>query len=282
VDLESANAPPVPEVALQRATVALLVLDADKRVSWVNDAACALVDRRPPELLGKSLTFLDTADVTARGGRSSDIWTPLPDPVEWRECRCRQRDGNEFSVLVHSGIVSDATGAAASYVLQMVDPARRRTADSREAAIPIIDTLTGLPTVVLLLDRLQHALARSERSGSVVAVLRLRFEVAKVDGARAVHIHRILLAVSRRLRAALRATDTVARSGEDGFILVFEEIDESEVRTVAGRVIDAVKAPFDIDGRRTPVIIRSGVSVGKAPFTNSQRLLDEAEAAVSQ
>jgi PAS domain S-box-containing protein len=274
-------APAVLEAALQQAAVGLALLDAEHLITWVNTAACTMLARTAEELIGVSPEFLEVPSAIndALADRPSDVWTPRPKPNEWRECRGWRPDGTEFPVMVHSGAVPDTTGHPASYLLQLVDPARCRTAATSDGHLPLVDSLTGLPGRSLLLDRLQHALARSERSGSAVAVVRLRFDMAQMDGGRPVHIRRVFLAASRRLQAALRATDTVAFVG-DGFILVCEEIIDSEVRTVADRVIEAVRAPFNLDGRPTPVTIRAGVAVGRAPVTSSNQLLDEAEADV--
>jgi GGDEF domain-containing protein len=94
-------------------------------------------------------------------------------------------------------------------------------------------------------------------------------------------MNQVLLAASRRLRSILRDTDTVSRAGEDGFILVCEEIADSEVQSVAARVVQAVGARFNIDGRLTPVTIRSGVAVGRGPGDTSSKMMAEAEAAVA-
>ena len=71
------------------------------------------------------------------------------------------------------------------------------------------------------------------------------------------------------------------RSGDDGFTLVCEEIADAEVQTVADRVIEAVGQRFNIDGRLTPVTIRSGVAVGRGPGSTSSWMMAEAEAAVT-
>ncbi len=274
------------ESALQQAAVAMVLLDADHRIIWVNTALCALASRSPDDVLGTTPDFIDvSAGVAGATVVAPDpIWVPRPDPDEWREARCRRPNGSEINVLIHSGALqpvdrdamAHATGRVAGHLLQVVDPSGCKVVDTGEGQAPLIDTLTGLPGRSLLLDRLQHALARSERSGSAVAVVRLRFDMDDVDGRRPVHTRRVFLAASRRLQAALRSTDTVAFVG-DGFILVCEEIADSEVRRVADRVIEAVRAPFNIDGRPTPVSIRAGVAVGRAPQANSHRLLDEAE-----
>jgi diguanylate cyclase (GGDEF)-like protein len=274
-------APPleVLEVALQQAVVGLALLDAQHTVIWANAAACVLVDRLPGEVLGATPDFLAICpDIADERSGSAGVWTPLSDPNAWRDCRCTRPDGTVFEVLVHSAAVPAASGRPASYLLQLVDPARSNTADNHLA---LTDPLTGLPSQALLIDRLQHALARSERNGSVVAVVRLRFELDPTDNSLPVHMSQVLLAASRRLRSALRDTDTVARAGADGFTLVCEEIADTEVQTVADRVIEAVGARFNIDGRLTPVTIRSGVAVGRGPGSTSSRMIAEAEAAMA-
>jgi GGDEF domain-containing protein len=267
------------EVALQRAAVALVLLDVGHRVTWVNGAASNLVDRSAGELIDVRPDFLveSSADERAEG---VEVWSPRRDPGGWRECRLRRRDGIEVPVLLHSVAVYNSEGQPTSYLLQLVDPARTPLTDSADAAALLTDPLTGLPTPLLLMDRLQTALIRSERAGSSVAVVRLRFQLEGDEEDRIGQINPILVAAARRLRAALRATDTVACAGRDGFTLICEDINASQVRTVADRVVEKMGTTFNIDGHRTPVTVRSGVAVGKGPLTTSSRLLDEAEAAL--
>jgi GGDEF domain-containing protein len=270
------------EVALQRAAVALILLDASHRVAWVNGAASNLVDRSPGELIDVRPDFLveSSADESADRAEGVEVWTPRPDPNGWRECRLMRRDGIEVPVLVHSAAVYKSDGRASSYLLQLVDPDRTPLADSADATALLTDPLTGLPTPLLLMDRLHTALIRSERAGSSVAVVRLRFQLEGDEDSHIGQLNPILVAAARRLRAALRATDTVACAGRDGFTLICEDISASQVRFVADRVVEKMGTTFNIDGHRTPVTVRSGVAVGKGPLTTSSRLLDEAEAAL--
>lgn len=270
------------EVALQRAAVALVLLDAGHKVAWVNGAASNLVDRSPGELIDVRPDFLveSSPDESSDGVDGVEVWTPRPDPDAWRECRLRRRDGVEVPVLVHSVAVYNSDGRPSSYLLQLVDPDRTVLADAADATALLTDPLTGLPTPLLLMDRLQTALVRSERAGSSVAVVRLRFQLESGEDGRLGQLNPILVAAARRLRAALRATDTVACAGRDGFTLICEDINATQVRTVADRVVEKMGTTFNIDGHRTPVTVRSGVAVGKGPLTTSSRLLDEAEAAL--
>src|SRR5262249_38264535 len=79
------------------------------------------------------------------------------------------------------------------------------------------DSLTGLPNRALFRDRLNHALARAQRSGETHAVL-----LADLDGFKQVNDSlghdagdTLLTEVAARFEATLRVSDTVARLGRD-------------------------------------------------------------------
>jgi GGDEF domain-containing protein len=267
------------EVALLRAAVALVLLDGTHRIAWANAAACTLLDRTAGELLDVTPDFLiESAPDGIAGMRA--VWTPRPNPHDWREFRLIRRDDTESMVLMHCTAVYDDQGQSSAYLLQLVDPTRRPTWASADDHHLLTDPLTGLPTPPLLMDRLQTALARSERAGSSVAVVRLRFTLADTDRLSRNQLNPILVAAARRLRAALRATDTVACAGRDGFTLICEDVTASQVRIVADRVVERLGTTFKIDGRNTPVLVQSGVAVGSGPLTTNTRLLEDAEAAL--
>ena len=125
------------------------------------------------------------------------------------------------------------------------------------------DVLTGLPNRRALFERLTAACARTDRSGFELAVL-----FVDLDGFKPVndaHGHEtgdeVLVEVARRFERAVRDGDTVARIGGDEFVVVCEQLvgrDEAEV--VAGRIIDAARAPIAIGERQVQV----GASVGVA------------------
>ena len=102
------------------------------------------------------------------------------------------------------------------------------------------DPLTGLANRVMLGDRIASAIARARRSKRAVGVL-----VADLDGFKAIndaHGHvigdQMLKAVSARLKACVRETDTVARLGGDEFVLVLEELqDLGDAARIADRSV---------------------------------------------
>lgn len=123
------------------------------------------------------------------------------------------------------------------------------------------DVLTGLPNRLLLTDRLHMAMARADRSGRRMALMFIdldRFKnVNDVFGHDAGDA--VLQEVARRLRAAVRASDTVSRQGGDEFLVILPEIqcDEDAAR-VAQKLIGAVLEPFRVAD--TEVVL--GASIG--------------------
>src|SRR5690606_9897410 len=101
----------------------------------------------------------------------------------------------------------------------------------------------GLPNRTLLLDRLDHALARRERTGSRVAVLFCdldRFKVVNDSLGHGVG-DQLLIAAAERLQAALSHGDTVARFGGDEFVILLEDVEtEAAAVSVADRISQAL------------------------------------------
>jgi diguanylate cyclase (GGDEF)-like protein len=87
----------------------------------------------------------------------------------------------------------------------------------------------------------------------------------------------LLQAVALRLSGALRPGDTVARLGGDEFAILFEEAGAAvSAAGVAERVIAALQAPFDLDGREVFVTASIGIGVGE----DAEELLRSADVAM--
>ena len=133
-------------------------------------------------------------------------------------------------------------------------------------------TLTGLPNRVLFVDRLDQSIRRAQRHHPecCAAVLFLdldRFKVINDSLGHAVG-DELLQAVARRLEAALRPNDTVARLSGDEFTLLLDDVCEArEATVIAERVLQSLQAPFLLDGRELFI----GASIGIALATRAVR-----------
>src|SRR5438477_464993 len=124
------------------------------------------------------------------------------------------------------------------------------------------DALPGLPNRVLLLDRLNVALARARRSPTSLAMLFLDLDRFKTVNDSLGHDagDELLVEVARRLQASVRPGDTVARFGDDEFLVLCEDLhDEREAVRVAERVRAAIVQPMRL--RSHALLLRASVGI---------------------
>ena len=139
------------------------------------------------------------------------------------------------------------------------------------------DSLTGLANKALFADRLDHALARVERSARAVAVLFIDLDEFKTvnDGLGHTAGDELLVKVAERFRGRLRSIDTAARMGGDEFAVLIEDIiDEHDAEVVAQQLLDVLEEPFTIAGRELYVRASIGIAHGGAGVGRDQLLRD--------
>jgi diguanylate cyclase (GGDEF)-like protein len=159
---------------------------------------------------------------------------------------------------------------------------RRREEASRHAALH--DPLTGLPNRTLALDRLDLALARRRRDGSDVALLLLDLDRFKLINDSLGHAagDRVLVELASRLRAILRASDTVARLSGDEFLIVCDSdgATRSSVVELAERICATVNRPFTLASGEHFLTTSVGIAVAENRNDTSASMLRDADAAM--
>lgn len=144
-----------------------------------------------------------------------------------------------------------------------VEVALSVTRAAHAAAQAFTDALTGLGNRTLLLDRLEHRLARADRSGAPVTVLFLdldRFKLVNDSLGHGVG-DQLLVAVAERLRTCIRDGDVCVRLGGDEFAILVDA--EADAEAVARRIIAAVERRFEIDGREAFIGVSVGIASGR-------------------
>jgi diguanylate cyclase (GGDEF)-like protein len=224
----------------------------------------------------------------------------LPDARGLEALDGLQRTAPDVPIVILSGLADEALAldavrnGAQDYLLKdRIDgatlvralsyAAERKRAQLDDRYLAQHDSLTGLPNRLLLLDRLEQALARSRRENKVLALLFLDLDNFKTIND--THGHAVgdalLRSVASRLSSCVRKSDTVARIGGDEFMLVLPEVSHvDDVNRFAAKVLDAFKKPCIVGGREEYVSASIGISLLPTDGDTVDALLRAADAAM--
>jgi diguanylate cyclase (GGDEF)-like protein len=130
--------------------------------------------------------------------------------------------------------------------------------------LALYDPLTGLPNRMLFNDRLRQVLAQAARHGRGVAVMFIDLDEFKVVNDSYGHDvgDTVLRHVAQRLRASMRAEDTVSRRGGDEFLCIMMEArNEIDIAKVAGKIIHVISAETEVGDAKLTVRPSVGIAV---------------------
>lgn len=265
----------------------IAITDPEGRIEEVNAAFARLLGFTAEELIGRRLAGLfDPMNTPA--GICSDLRSALArNEAAEREVWLTRKSGEIFpawfSVTAIHG--NPATAAPTHYIALFSDISILK---AREKALTFLahhDPLTGLPNRVLLFDRLQQAIAHAKRHREKIAVAYIDLDGFKTINDR--HGHetgdRLLTAVARNLRSALRETDTLARIGGDEFVALLVGLQpDADESVLFQRLLAAAARPVVIDGRRLQLSASIGITFypnGEEPVS-PETLVQEADQAM--
>lgn len=185
-------------------------------------------------------------------------------------------------------VVLYAVGGMQRHLLQLLDTlqSQRHQLEAQHEAMQRLamhDPLTGLPQAHVARDRLEVALRAAERRSG-----RVGFLFVDLDGFKTVndsHGHdmgdRVLREAAMRMRAAVRAEDTVARIGGDEFAVIVTHLaDEVDALQVASQIRQALAEPVPLEGRRFDIGASIGIALYPDHAMDADGLRRQADAAM--
>jgi diguanylate cyclase (GGDEF)-like protein/PAS domain S-box-containing protein len=198
------------------------------------------------------------------------------------EMRVRHADGSWLVIeAVAKNLLDDP--AVGGIVVNYRDVTARKSLEDELKRQAFHDSLTGLANRALFSDRLQHAIARAERSPTALAVLFVDLDDFKTVNDSLGHGEGdlLLVAVADRLRASLRGSDTIARMGGDEFAILIEDpIDGETPMDVGRRMLAQLGPPFVHRGKELFVRASIGIATTRARDHTADEVLRNADVAM--
>ena len=250
---------------VQNSTDVVMVVDADSTVRYVSPSVEGVFGYDPAELEGTKLTGLIHPDdktpvlqfltATSREGGV---------PTTLIESRMRHRDDFWLHIeTLRTDLMHDPN--VKGIVLNSRDVSERKAFEEQLAHQAFHDSITGLANRALFRDRVEHALERLTRTDLPMSVLFMDLDDFKTINDSLGHAagDRLLGEVGERLRTCLRTPDTAARLGGDEFAILLEDGGEGVgAADVAVRILKALDAPFQLDGKE--VFVRASIGIASS------------------
>ena len=172
---------------------------------------------------------------------------------------------------------------AAAYLLNAEARADLQDSSDRSREAALHDALTGLPNRTLILERLEHAFLRGQRTNKTSALFFIdldRFkEVNDTYGHGAGD--ELLVAVGERLNRVLRPGDTLARLYGDEFVILCEDLDApSQADAIAARADAALILPFSLSDAEVTITASIGIAFTGRGADSPEQLLHDADSAM--
>ncbi|MDR6984798.1 diguanylate cyclase (GGDEF)-like protein [Rheinheimera pacifica] len=145
------------------------------------------------------------------------------------------------------------------------------------------DVLTKTLNRSVMLDRISQAISLSKRQQSRFALLFIDLDQFKPVNDQYGHAagDAVLLQVSARLTAAVRDSDAVSRHGGDEFLLLLNDIKDSQAATLfANRLVQALAQPYQIAGASVSLSASIGIALYPEHSHSANTLINYADAAM--
>lgn len=267
----------------------MMITDAHSVILRVNNAFTRITGYTANEAIGRTPRMLSSghhhADFYAA------MWQSINNAGFWEgEIWNRRKNDEVYPEHLTITAVKGVNGAITNYVATLTDITMSKAAAVEIQNLAFFDPLTGLPNRRLLIDRLNHALASSSRSGKQGALLFLDLDHFKMLNDSLGHdIGDLLLQqVAARLATCVREGDTVARLGGDEFVVMLENLSEQDLETaaqteyIAHKILQALNQPYLLTTHEhysTPSI---GVTIFNDHKTEIEELLKQADISMYQ
>ncbi len=198
-----------------------------------------------------------------------------------------EKEGRLFTLSVV--VVLAALYGILLFIARRIDSVIRRQSEQRRLTeerllhLATHDALTDLPNRNLLLDRIKQSLTSAERRSSLLAVALIdldKFRNINISMGHAIG-DKVLQTVAQRLTRCLRENDTIARLGNDEFVVSLPDIHSSvNLFQVAQKILGAISMPMEAAGLELHLTASIGIALYPEHGKDAETLMRKADLAM--
>ena len=260
---------------------AIVITDGNRRILSVNPAHETISGHAAAHMTGQCFV----ANEAAPDAEDGEPWTTADTQGFWAgETTGLRADGGSYPRWMTISAVRDGNdNRLTHYIAIFSDITERKRSEEAIQHLAHHDTLTGLDNRFSLGIRLQQAIATTRRQDRRLAVLFLDLDRFKtINDSLGHHVgDALLVEVAKRLRESVRETDVVARLGGDEFVVVLPGLhDENDAAHSAGKILDALSAPYPIGDNTLHTTPSIGISLFPDDGDNTSALMRNADTAM--
>ncbi len=190
---------------------------------------------------------------------------------------------SKFPLIDEEGDVFAIADVLTNISEHVADKSRLQEQQVRLNRLAYNDLLTNLPNRTLFFDRLRHAIVRSNRQQSQVAVMLLDVDRFKnVNDSLGHDAGDIMLqTLGRRFSREMRDSDTLARFGGDEFVVIIEGLHGTEdAAHIATKLLEVAAKPLKVCDRVVNTSVSLGVSIYPDDGDDAETLIKHADLAM--
>jgi len=259
---------------LNYSPVGIFHYDTDLIITYCNNRLADILQSTTERIIGLDIKLLNDQTLLpilrkAFGIKSSHYEglcsLPFCDTDLWLDLTCASSRDGSGNVSGGIAIVQDFT--------------ERKNSEVRINNLAFYDPLTHLPNRRLMIDRLDQAESASARSGREGALLLIDLDNFKIlNDTLGHHVGDLLLRqVALRLTSCAREADTVARLGDDEFVVMLENLSEhnleaaAQTETVGKKILASLRQSYQLETHA----YHGTASIGATLFNGHQQTTNE-------
>ncbi|MCM3443091.1 sensor domain-containing diguanylate cyclase [Metabacillus halosaccharovorans] len=170
------------------------------------------------------------------------------DQIVWIEIRTNIRVNTSGAVDTIYGVVIDIT--------------KQVETEEHLKQMAYYDSLTNLPNRIMLQSHLKKVISRAKRKEHNITIMFVDLDGFKEINDTLGHDigDALLKEVADRLNSGVREEDLISRIGGDEFIIVIEETQKEEIKTIADRILNNTSKPYLLNDHTISITPSIGIS----------------------